>query len=111
MAPRFFRLRDHVTPGEPLRSWGGRLAVPTMRDGRIVIQTRTVRLRPSPTHQERLPGRILPGSRIVEATDPVLAAALERSPVLVECDPPTELESRTAGTLRHATGRKATKED
>lgn len=109
--PRYFELVDDIDPGQPLAGYGCSLNLPAMRGGRVVMTPMPVRIRPRPAADEKLPGRILPGSRIVEATNPILASALEQSASFAECDPPAELQSRTSGTLTNATGgRKAAKE-
>lgn len=103
-SPRYFQLRDHVDPGQPFTAYAVKLLTPRMRGAGIEMAPRVVKLTPRKERSDRLPGRILPGHRIVESTNPILSAALERSALLAECDPPTELQSREAGTLTNATG-------
>lgn len=111
-APRYFELRDHIDPGQPLNGYTCTVGLPRMRGGRVVIESQPVTLKKAAERDDELPGRVLPGTRLIEATNPALASALAQSGRFEECDPPADLQSRTAGTLKNATGgQKAAKKE
>jgi hypothetical protein len=101
MSVRYFALRDHVgvTPGgnlEPLVEEGMAIAVPTIVstvDGPEVVTTSmSVVIRPADTLPDGAGARVIPGTRIIECSDPRIADGLLGGEKYEEIPPPTKQE-------------------
>lgn len=92
---QYFALRDHVgvtADGnlEPLVEIGVTLAVPMMRDGEFVEDPHRYIIESRESLPDGELARIIPGTRIVHATDPRIADVLLQSELVEQCDPPTK---------------------
>lgn len=105
---RYFALREHVgltadgNP-EPLVEIGVALAHPIMRGGEVFTENARYVIAQS----EKLGGdelaRILPGTRLIEASDPRICDVLMQSDLVEEVDPPSKkLEQHQRGEARAA---------
>ena len=99
MPNRYLQLREHIglTAGgnpEPLVTIGLTATVPRMRNGEIVDDPHRHEIKAA----EKIPAgegaRIMPDTRIVEASDPVIADLLLSTGNWEEIDPPSKREQQ-----------------
>ena len=105
---RYFELLDHVgvtadgNP-EPLVQEAIALAVPVMAAGEVIDEFRTVYIDPADRLKQGAPGRILPGTRIIETANPTVAAYLLAHGKYQEVDKPSKkAEAHQRGEARAA---------
>lgn len=105
---RYFELRDHVgvtadgNP-EPIAEIGVALAVPIMRGGEVVGEQQRHVIAQAPSLKEGMLARVLPGTRLIEASDPRVCDVLLQSELVKEVDPPSKkAEQHQRGEARAA---------
>jgi hypothetical protein len=93
---RFFELRetygrDEAGNLEPLSSAAFAISLPVMTgSGKITEHTNVTHVEAADELTDELAGRFIPGTRIVETTNPLLAGAILGTGIYDEIDPPSK---------------------